>query len=71
MSVGPGQTQLTRMPSGPWSIAMARVSEMTAPLEAQYAAAFAAATRPSCEAMFTIAPPPAARRCGIAARPVR
>ena len=34
-------------------------------------AAFAAATSPSCEAMLTIAPPPAARRCGIAARAVR
>ncbi len=38
--MGPGHTQFTRIPSGAWSIAIARVSWTTAPLDAQYAAAF-------------------------------
>jgi hypothetical protein len=32
---GPGAMQLTRMPSGPWSTAIARLSAITAPFEAE------------------------------------
>ena len=35
VSTSPGQTQFTRMPCRPWSIAIALVSRTTPPLEAQ------------------------------------
>ena len=58
-------------PLGGMIEAIARVSWMTAPFDAQYAAAFAAATSPSCEATLTMAASPERRRCGSAARAVR
>ena len=62
----PGQTALTRIPSVTWSTASARVSAITAPFDAQYAARLRRPTRPAIDATFTIAPPPRSRMPGIA-----
>ena len=35
VKTGPGATQFTRMPSRPWSTAIARVSAMTAPFDVE------------------------------------
>ena len=60
--------QLQRMPSRPFSSAMARVRLMTPPFAVQYAARAGSTQKPFTEAMFTIEPPPALRMRGMAAR---
>ena len=64
--IAPGERLTARMPSAAWSTAIERVSEITAALLALYAAPRFEVTLPSCEAMFSTTPPPAARMCGIA-----
>src|SRR4029078_2203389 len=68
VSTGPGQTQLTGIPSWAWSIAIALVSPTTPAFDAQYAGLARQPTRPNCDEMVTVAPPPAAPRRGTAAR---
>ena len=53
------------MPSRPWSTAIARVSEMTAPFDVAYAVSLLGRSA-AIDAMFTIAPPPASIIAGIA-----
>src|SRR5687768_12945604 len=71
VKTGPGATQFTRIPSRPWSTAIARVSAMTAPFEVEYA------VRPrgrsaEIEDTLTIAPRPAVfRMAGMAWREAR
>src|SRR5437879_12383323 len=71
VSVSPGQMQFTRIFCGPWSTAIAFVSSTTAPLDAQYTAAFGPALKPHPEAMLMIEPPPALVMMGITARDIR
>src|SRR5947209_5478802 len=59
VSMSPGQMQLMRMLSRPWSSAMARVNWTTAPLEAQYAAARTPPASPQPDPMLMMLPPPA------------
>src|SRR5918994_3945835 len=71
VSAVPGLTQLTRIPSGRWSAAMARVSESTAPLVALYRARSGRPAVAAIEQVLTIAARPERRRWGKAARVVR
>src|SRR5436309_12926081 len=71
VSVSPGQMQFTRIFCGPWSTAIAFVSSTTAPLDAQYTAAFGPALKPHPEAMLMIEPPPALVMIGITLRDIR
>jgi hypothetical protein len=54
-----GATAFTRTPRDPHSTAWHRVMWMTAAFAMQYADSPGSATSPACDAMFTIAPPPA------------
>src|SRR5690606_32942665 len=56
-SIYPGHMQFTRIPSFPWSIAIAFVSPMIAALVAQYPAQEGSAKYPLTEDMFTMFPP--------------
>src|SRR5438874_11193236 len=71
VSVSPGQMQFTRIFCGPWSTAIAFVSSTTAPLDAQYTAAFGPALKPHPEATLMIEPPPALATIGITLRDIR
>ena len=64
VSIRPGQTQLIRTPSGPWSSARLRVSRTTPPLAAQYAARVCPPRVPAVDAMLTMQPEPAAIMAG-------
>src|SRR3989442_2673550 len=66
-----GQMQFTRIFSCAWSMAMAFVSIVTPPFEAQYAARSFTATSPSTEPIFTMAPPPHFRNSASTARDIR
>src|SRR5436190_22363484 len=68
VSTGPGQTQLTRIPSEVWSTAIARVSPIRPAFDAQYAGLARHPTRANCDPTLTTAPLPDARRWGIAQR---
>jgi len=57
VSTAPGQTELTRMPSGPSWAHTARVKPSSPALEAQYAGRFGLPTRPSIDEMYTMAEP--------------
>ena len=57
---------LQRMPSGPWSAAMHRVSCITAPFETLYGTNPSCAVKPEMEAVLTIAPRPRWRIAGMA-----
>jgi len=57
--------QFTRIPSRAWSIAMARVRAMTAPLDTEYGVS-PCGRRAEIDEMFTIAPPPLRRMAGMA-----
>ena len=63
--------QFTRTFSCAWSSAMAFVSIVTPPFDAQYAARSFPANRPSTDPIFTIAPPPHFRNSGRTARDTR
>src|SRR5690606_18425796 len=56
-SIYPGQIQFTRIPSFPWSIAIAFVSPMIAAFVAQYPAHDGSTKYPLTEDMFTMFPP--------------
>ena len=71
MSIDAGHTAFTRTPSAAWSTAIARVSEISAPLLATYAAAPGCAAWACAEETLTIAPPPRSRISGIAALDIR
>ena len=64
----PGETQLTRMPYGSSSTAMARVSASTAPFDAEYTARSTRPTDATTEHVLTTTPRPAARITGRPAR---
>src|SRR5216684_6509996 len=66
-----GQMQFTRTFSCAWSIAIAFVSIVTPPFDAQYAARSFIAISPRMEPMFTIAPQPAFRNSGTPAGDIR
>ena len=66
VSMGPGCTELARMPSLAYWMAVALVSSRTAPLDALYAAA-APPTSPEVDEMLMIEPPPALLMAGMAA----
>jgi hypothetical protein len=69
VSIAPGQTALTRMPSWAYSIAAVRVRPMTPCLLALQGEAFGEPRSASVDATLTIAPPsPCARIAGISAR---
>ena len=61
-----GAERVDADPVGARSIAIARVMAMTPPLDALYATVSGSPHIPETEAVLTIAPPPAARRCGTA-----
>ena len=61
-----GQMLLQRIPSGPWSMAMALVRASTAPFDALYAARPGSAQKPSTEETLMMEPPPARRSSGSA-----
>src|SRR5262245_25536067 len=68
---GPGATQFTRMPSRPWSTAIARVSAITAPLDAEYAVSPRGRSA-EIDDTLTMAPRPAVfRMAGMAWREAR
>src|SRR5260370_13295773 len=66
VTMWPGQIALTRTPDGPYSAASWRVRPITAGLTASYTLQPGATSNPCTEEMLTIAPPPAATRCGTA-----
>src|SRR5882724_8341596 len=66
-----GQMQFTRTFSCAWSMAIAFVSIVTPPFDAQYAARSFIAISPRIEPIFTIAPPCAFRNSGSTARDIR
>ena len=68
VSIEPGHTQLARMPSRAYSTAMTFVRASTPPLLAEYAAAHGCPASAAVDAVFTMAPPPASSRAGMAAR---
>jgi len=57
--------QFTRMPWGAWSIAMARLSAITAPLDTEYGVSPRGRSA-EIDEMLTMAPPPASTIAGIA-----
>src|SRR5215472_5891785 len=57
---------LQRIPSGPWSMAIALVRASTAPFDAVYAARRGSAQKPSIEETLMMEPPPARRSSGSA-----
>src|SRR5437773_272670 len=68
VTIGPGCTEFARMPSFAYWMAVTLVSRRTAPLEAGYIGlVMSVPTRPSCDEMLTIEPPPARRMAGMAA----
>src|SRR4029077_18329109 len=72
VTIGPGWTEFARMPSFAYWMAVALVRRRTAPFEAWYCGLeVSTPTRPSCDEMLTIEPPPARRKAGIAARDPR
>src|SRR5262245_66204635 len=67
VAMGPGWTELQRMPSLACWIAVDFVKSRTAPLVAVYAAVKPGApTRPAVDEMLMMDPPPARRMAGIA-----
>ena len=66
MSVGPGQTAFTVIPSAATSCATDAVSATTAALDAQYMALRGEGLWASCEAVLMIRPERRAFMCGIA-----
>src|SRR5262245_53426804 len=69
VTIGPGWTELQRIRSFAYWIAVALVSRRTAPFDAWYCALVVSTpTRPSWDEMLMIEPPPAARIAGMAAR---
>src|SRR5215471_11331934 len=67
--MGPGCTELARMRSRAYCIAVVFVRRRTAPFEAWYCGLLMSVpTRPSCDEILTMEPPPASRMAGIAAR---
>src|SRR5437879_6529907 len=67
VTIGPGCTEFARMPSFAYWMAVTLVSRRTAPLEAGYIGlVMSVPTRPSCDEMLTIEPPPARRMAGMA-----
>src|SRR5919198_1736838 len=67
VTIGPGCTELARIPSAAYWIAVALVSRRTAPLDAWYCGLLLSTpTRPSCDEILIIDPPPARRMAGIA-----
>lgn len=71
VSTVPGLTQFTRMPSRTWSAAMARVSERTAPLLAEYSARCGRPAVAAIEQVLITEADAESRRYGRAARVVR
>src|SRR5882672_2658393 len=68
VTIGPGWTEFARMRSEAYWIAVAFVSRRTAPFEAWYSGLLLSVpTRPSCDEMLMIEPPPALRIAGMAA----
>src|SRR4026207_2436211 len=67
VKIGPGPTAFTRMPSGEWSAASARVKPATAALVVSYCRLPQPATTERTEATLTIAPPLLRRISGTAA----
>src|SRR5579871_3541147 len=67
-STAPGRTALTRMLSGPSSMARLLVKPTTAHLEAEYGVRRGNPKRPAADDRLTMAPPPALRSNGTARR---
>src|ERR1700756_4137365 len=67
VKIGPGPTAFTRMPSGEWSAASARVNPATAALLVSYCRLPPPATTERTEAVLTMAPPWLRRISGTAA----
>src|SRR4029450_5695598 len=68
VAIGPGWTELARMRSFAYWMAVALVSRRTDPFEAWYCGLeLSTPTRPSCDEIFTMAPPPARRMARVAA----
>ena len=67
VKIGPGPTAFTRMPSGEWSAASARVKPATAALVVSYCKLPPPATTERTEATLTMAPPLLRRISGTAA----
>src|SRR4029434_9160527 len=66
VSIGPGCTELARIPSAAYWLDVALGSSRTAPLEAWYCGLLLSTpTRPSCDEMLIMAPPPARRIAGM------
>lgn len=66
----PGETAFTRIPSGPSSRASEAASWICADFATEYCAG-GPGFQPEIEEITTTEPPPAARRCGTAARTSR
>src|SRR5215468_2430069 len=67
VTMGPGCTELARIPSAAYCMAVALVSRRTAPLEAWYCGLLLSTpTRPSWDEMLMMDPPPARRIAGMA-----
>src|SRR5262245_52455704 len=68
VTTGPGCTEFTRIRSLAYCTAVSFVRSRTAPFDAWYCGLLSSIpTRPSCDEMLTIDPPPARRRAGMAA----
>src|ERR1700752_5005504 len=68
VTIGPGCTEFARIFSFAYWIAVALVRRRTAPFEAWYCGLeLSTPTRPSCDEMLTIEPPPASRIAGMQA----
>src|SRR5437667_12570902 len=68
VTMGPGWTEFARIRSFAYWIAVALVRRRTAPFDAWYCGLeLSTPTRPSCDEMLTIEPPPPRRMAGIAA----